>query len=158
MEKICFSPIGVIHSQFTEAKGIPRQSVGAQHLQAEIEIFDEFAEGLADLDGFSHIVVVFNLHRVEHPSLTACPPWDGRKHGVFATRSPHRPNPIGISTVKLEEISGSTLTISGVDMADGSPVLDIKPYVPDLNPAGDIRLGWLEDKIDGMNMSKSGDR
>jgi tRNA (adenine37-N6)-methyltransferase len=158
MEKICFHPIGKIHSQFKESKGIPRQSVGVPDLQAQIEIYDEFAEGLADLDGFSHIIVVFNLHKVERPSLTACPPWDGRKHGVFATRSPHRPNPIGISIVKLEKIKANILTISGVDMADGSPVLDIKPYVPELNPTGDIRLGWLENKIDGMNMSKSGDR
>jgi tRNA-Thr(GGU) m(6)t(6)A37 methyltransferase TsaA len=116
-------------------------------------------EGLRDLDGFSHIVVVFHLHLVIQPSLVAHPPWDGKEHGVFATRSPYRPNPIGLSTVRLEHIEANTLHISGVDMIDGTPVLDIKPYIPNLNPVDDVKVGWLAGKkTEGMIKSRSGDR
>ena len=158
MEAISYRPIGIISSPFKENIGIPRQAVGASDVKGTIEIFDDFSEGLKDLSGFSHIVVIFHLHMVKAPSLKAFPPWDGKEHGVFATRSPYRPNPIGVSVVGLERVDKNILHISGVDMADGSPVLDIKPYIPDLNPTGDIRIGWLTDNVEGMNKSKSGDR
>ena len=158
METIQYQPIGIIHSPFKENIGVPRQAVGAPDIKGTIEVFDEFADGLTDLDGFSHIVVIFHLHMVKNSSLKAHPPWYGKEHGVFATRSPYRPNPIGVSVIKLEHIDKNILHISGVDMADGSPVLDIKPHVPDLNPTKDIRIGWLTDKVEGMNKSKSGDR
>lgn len=158
MDNITYQPIGLIHSPFKEAQGIPRQSVGASDVQGMIEIFDAFAEGLSDLEGFSHLVVIFHLHLVRETSLKANPPWDGREHGVFATRSPYRPNPIGISVVRLERVEKNTLHISGIDMADGSPVLDIKPYIPSLNPTEPVKIGWLTGKVDGMNTSKSGDR
>lgn len=156
---IRYHPIGQISSPFKGGVGVPRQAVGAPDERATIHIYDEFAEGLKDLEGFSHIVVVFHLHLVARPSLVAHPPWDGREHGVFATRSPYRPNAIGISTVRLECLDGNVLQISGVDMIDGSPVLDIKPYIPDLNPTGDVRVGWLTGgKAKGMVESRSGDR
>ena len=158
MAKISYEPIGIIHSPFKENIGVPRQAIGASDIKGSIEVFKEFSEGLKDLDGFSHIVVIFHLHMVKRPSLKACPPWDGKDHGVFATRSPYRPNPIGLSVVGLESIDKNILYISGIDMANGSPVLDIKPYVPDLNPTKDVRIGWLTDKVEGMNKSKSGDR
>jgi len=158
VKTVNYRPIGIIHSPFKENVGVPRQAVGASDINGTIEIFDEFSEGLKDLDGFSHIVVIFHLHMVKNPSLKSHPPWDGKEHGVFATRSPYRPNPIGVSVVGLESIDKNILHISGVDMADGSPVLDIKPHVPDLNPTKDIRIGWLTDKVDRMNKSKSGDR
>jgi len=158
METVHYRPIGVISSPFKENVGIPRQSAGARDIKGTIEIFDEFLEGLKDLDGFSHIVVIFHLHRVKNPSLKAHPPWDGKEHGVFATRSPYRPNPIGVSVIRLERIERNVLQISGIDMADGTPVLDIKPYIPDLNPTEDVRIGWLSDNVEGMNKSKSGDR
>jgi tRNA-Thr(GGU) m(6)t(6)A37 methyltransferase TsaA len=158
MKAINYKPIGVIHSRFKESTGIPRQAVGASDEKGQIEIFDEFSEGLKDLSGFSHVLVVFHMHIVLKSSLKACPPWDGKEHGVFATRSPYRPNPIGVSVVRLESIEQNILHISGVDMADGTFVLDIKPYIPDLNPTDDIRIGWLTDKVEGMNKSKSGDR
>ncbi|MBN2180687.1 MAG: tRNA (N6-threonylcarbamoyladenosine(37)-N6)-methyltransferase TrmO [Sedimentisphaerales bacterium] len=158
MNPIKYKPIGIIHSPFPEPKGIPRQAIGAPEITAKIEIFDEYLEGLTDLEGFSHIVVIFHLHLVNKSSLMASPPWDNREHGVFATRSPHRPNPIGISVVRLENIDRNILNISGVDMVDGTPVLDVKPYIPTLNPTEGIRTGWLQGKTEGMNKSKSGDR
>ena len=158
MNPVKYKPIGVIHSPFKERIGIPRQAVGASEVTAKIEIFDDYLDGLTDLDGFSHIIVIFHLHLVQKGSLKASPPWDNKEHGVFATRSPHRPNPVGVSVVRLDSIERNILNISGVDMADGTPVLDIKPYIPDLNPNEDIRLGWLKGKVKGMNRSKSGDR
>jgi len=158
METIQYQPIGIIHSPFKGNIGVPRQAVGASDIKGAIEIFDDFADGLKDLDGFSHIVVIFHLHMVKAPSLKAYPPWDDREHGVFATRSPYRPNSIGVSIVQLESIAKNILRISGIDMADGSPVLDIKPYVPDMNPTKNVRIGWLTNKVEGMNKSKSGDR
>ena len=158
MELIKFNPIGIIHSPFKDSKGIPRQASGASDVAAEIEIYKEYMEGLSDLDGFSHLVVIFHLHLVTRSSLKAHPPWDNKEHGVFATRSPHRPNPIGVSVVRLENIDGNILHISGVDMLDGTPLLDIKPYIPNLNPADNVRIGWLEGKVEGMTKSKSGDR
>jgi len=158
MEIVNYRPIGIIHSPFKEHVGIPRQAVGASEIKGNIEIFEEFGEGLLDLEGFSHIIVIFYLHKVTNPSLKAWPPWDDKEHGVFATRSPHRPNPIGLSVVRLDSRDKNILHISGIDMMDGTPVLDIKPYIPDLNPNKDIRIGWLTGKIEGMNKSKSGDR
>jgi len=158
VEAVSYRPIGIIHSPFKENVGIPRQAVSALDIKGSIEIFDDFSEGLKDLDGFSHIVVIFDMHMVKATRLKAYPPWDGREHGVFATRSPYRPNPIGVSVVCLESVDNNILNISGIDMADDSPVLDIKPYVPDLNPTKDVRIGWLTDNVEGMNKSKSGDR
>ncbi len=158
MQNIQYHPIGIISTPFKENAGIPRQAAGARDIKGTIEIFDEFSAGLADLEDFSHIVVIFHLHLVKNPSLKACPPWDAREHGVFATRSPYRPNPIGVSVVQLESIKKNILHISGIDMADGTPVLDIKPYIPGLNPTEDVRIGWLTNKVKGMNESKSGDR
>jgi len=158
MNPVEYKPIGIIHSPFKQPTGIPRQAVGAAEITAKIEIFEEFIDGLMDLNGFSHIIVIFHLHLVKKGSLKASPPWDNREHGVFATRSPYRPNPIGVSVVRLENIDCNILNISGVDMADGTPVLDIKPYIPALNPTKAVRIGWLKDKVEGMNKSKSGDR
>jgi tRNA-Thr(GGU) m(6)t(6)A37 methyltransferase TsaA len=158
MNIVKYKPIGVIHSPFKGQGGIPRQAAGVPDVTATIEIFDEYIEGLADLDGFSHIVIIFHLHLVQKGSLKTHPPWEGKEHGVFATCSPYRPNPIGVSICRLNSIERNVLNISGVDMADGTPVLDIKPYIPDLNPTKQIRLGWLEGKVKGMNKSKSGDR
>jgi len=158
MDIVKYKPIGVVHSPFKGGGGIPRQAAGAPDVAAQIEIFNEYIEGLTDLDGFSHIVVIFHLHLVQKGSLKACPPWDHKEHGVFATCSPYRPNAIALSVVRLESIERKILNISSVDMADGTPVLDIKPYIPDLNPTKAIRVGWLEGKIKDMNKSKSGER
>jgi len=156
--KIEFNPIGIIHSPYKDSVGIPRQAAGVRDVTGEIELYPDYEPGLEDLEEFSHIVVVFYLHLVRSLSLKASPPWDNKQHGVFATRSPYRPNPIGISIVKLGKIRGNRLFIKGIDMADQTPVLDIKPYVPSLNPTDSVRTGWLENKVDRMTKSKSGDR
>ena len=146
MNPIVLKPIGIIHSPFKEPKDVPRQAAHAPEIKAQIEIFDEYVEGLTDLDGFSYIVVIFNFHRSKVGSLKAYPPFDNKEHGVFSTRSPHRPNPLGISVVKLDSIEKNILNISRVDMIEGTPIIDIKPYIPKLNPTEDVRLGWLEAK------------
>lgn len=158
MDSISLKPIGILHTPFQKREGIPRQAAGARQVTATLEIFPEYAAGLADLEGFSHIVVLFSMHLIKNEDLTAHPPWDHKPHGIFSTCSPFRPNHIGVSVVELEKIEGNRLSIRGVDMADGSPVLDIKPYVPDLYPREKIRLGWIADKIEGMTGSKTGDR
>ena len=147
MKPVEFKPIGIIHSPFKNPSEVPRQSAQARDVKAQIEIFDEYFDGLTDLNGFSHIVIIFHLHLAKAGALKAYPPSDNREHGVFSTRSPHRPNPIGLSIVRLESIENKILNISGVDMIDGTPVLDIKPYIPKLNPADEVNIGWLGDKI-----------
>jgi tRNA-Thr(GGU) m(6)t(6)A37 methyltransferase TsaA len=158
MDEILLRPIGVLHTPFRQREGTPRQAAGASAYTATLEVFEAYQEGLKDLEGFSHLVVLFHLHRIDKMDLTACPPWDDKPHGVFSTCSPFRPNPIGVSVVKLEKIEGRFLTIRGVDMLDGSPVVDIKPYIPDLYPRENVRLGWMSGKVDGMTGSRSGDR
>jgi len=157
-KEIRFRPVGLVHSGFREREGTPRQAVGATGSRGRIEIDPALAEGLADLDGFSHVLVVFHLDRVGEAHLTAHPPWDDRPHGVFATCSPNRPNPIGVSVVRLERVEGTVLHISELDMLDGTPVLDVKPYVPRLFPRDGVRIGWLDGRVDGMTGSKTGDR
>ena len=154
---IDYRPIGSISSPFRERLGTPRQAAGAAEITATIEILPEFAEGLSDIEGFSHLVVVFHLHLVEQMSLTVYPPWDTAPHGVFATCSPFRPNPLGISVVRLLNRNGTTLTIAGVDMVDDTPVIDLKPYVPSLFPHDDVTVGWLTGKETMQNYSKAGD-
>lgn len=148
MEAIPFKPIGVIHTPFKEPKDTPRSPAMGENVNGMIELYPEYEEGLADLDGFSHIQVIFFLHRSVDYKLKVVPPLDDKPHGLFATRSPHRPNPIGISIVRLLRIEGTTLHIADLDMLDGTPLLDIKPYIPRRDRDADIRIGWLEGKID----------
>jgi tRNA-Thr(GGU) m(6)t(6)A37 methyltransferase TsaA len=155
---ISYRPVGVVRSEFHGRGGTPRQAVGAEGSRGTIEIDPGLTEGLADLEGFSHILVVYHMHRVRDHHLTAHPPWDDLPHGVFATCSPHRPNPIGVSVVQLERIADNVLHIASLDMLDGTPVLDIKPYVPDLFPRDKVRLGWLRGKVEGMTRSFTGER
>lgn len=155
---IILQPIGVVHSPFQDRQGIPRQSVGAWDFEGTIEVYEDFESGLTDIEGFSHLQIIFHFNQIQETSLIAHPPWDDKPHGVFATRSPYRPNGLGISVVQLQTREENLLRIRGIDMANGSPVLDIKPYVPQLNPQEDIRVGWLEGKVDTMNSTRSGDR
>ena len=146
MNLIKFKPIGIIHSPYKNPSDVPRPKHISEKSKGQIEIFKEYIDGLTDLDGFSHIEVFFNLHLSKNPSLKAHPPFDNREHGVFATHSPHRPNPIGLTVVRLESIENNFLNVSGIDMIDSTPVLDIKPYIPRVEASEKIRLGWLEDK------------
>jgi tRNA-Thr(GGU) m(6)t(6)A37 methyltransferase TsaA len=145
---ITFEPIGVIHTPFHEPDGMPIQAVAATGYRGVIELRPDLVDGLHDLDGMSHLILIYHLHRMHGSALTVTPFMDDRSHGVFATRSPKRPNPIGLSTVRLLEIAGNSLHIEDVDMLDGTPLLDIKPYVPALDDRVDARIGWYEGRVD----------
>lgn len=137
-----FSPIGTVHSPFTETSQIPR-GPGAKHVaEGTLEIRSDLAEGLTDIEGFSHLYVIWVFDRSEGYQLMSTPPTDTRPHGVLATRSPRRPNPIALTVVRLLGREGNTLKVGGVDMLDGTPILDIKPYLSNV-PEEELRRGWL---------------
>ncbi len=142
--KCDFSPIGTIHSPYAEPAGVPIQGVFADGAVGTVEVFPEFAAGLADLDGFSHIILLFCFHRSQGYALECTPFLDVHQRGVFATRAPRRPNPLGLSVVSLLGIEGCVLRIGGVDIVDGTPLLDIKPYIPDFDVRTGVRTGWYE--------------
>jgi len=121
--------------------------LGAKHdAEGILEILSQFEAGLKDIEGFSHIVVIWVFDRVEGFELLGTPPCDNRQHGVFATRSPRRPNPIGLTTVELVRREGLSLHVRGVDMLDGTPILDLKPYLSNI-PAERLRRGWLDEAV-----------
>lgn len=137
-----FHPIGFVRSPYADTAQIPK-GPGAQHdAEGELELLPEFAEGLADIDGFSHLFVLWVFDRVDGYDLLSTPPTDDRAHGVFSTRSPRRPNPIGLTVVRLVTRDGARIVVRGVDMLDGTPILDIKPYLSSI-PAEEIRRGWM---------------
>jgi tRNA-Thr(GGU) m(6)t(6)A37 methyltransferase TsaA len=143
LNEIVFQPIGIIHTPFHDIEGMPIQASGAQGIKGVIDIFPEYGEGLADLDGFSHIIILYHFHKTSTYNLTVVPFLDDKPHGVFATRAPKRPNPIGISVVKLERIVKNELHVVNVDILDGTPLLDIKPFVPDFDHHEITRSGWF---------------
>jgi tRNA-Thr(GGU) m(6)t(6)A37 methyltransferase TsaA len=135
-------PIGFIRSAFTETSQIPK-GLGAEHrAEGVLEVLPEYSEGLLDIEGFSHLFIIWVFDRSESVELVGTPPSDNKPHGVFATRSPYRPNPIGLTTVKLIAREGSKLILHGIDMLDGTPVLDIKPFLSNV-PAEMLKRGWL---------------
>jgi len=156
--RISYKPIGVIHSPFTEIEGMPIQPAGASGIQGTIEIFPEFQEGLSDLEGFSHIILLYHFHQVDSVKLTVTPFLDTQPRGLFATRAPKRPNPIGLSVVKLVKREGNILHIENIDILDGTPLLDIKPHIPAFEPDADIRVGWLEKTQGGVREKRSDER
>ncbi len=143
------SPIGIIHSPFTEANGTPIQPVFATDAQGTVEVFEPFAEGLADLDGFDRIWLLYWCHRANEPTMRVVPYRDTRERGLFATRAPSRPNPIGLSCVRLLRVEGNVLHVTGLDVLDGTPLLDIKPYVPSFDSFPGNREGWLGESSTG---------
>ena len=158
MEIIQYRPIGVVHTGFKEPKGTPIQFAGSKNAPGEIVIFPEFAEGLEDLEEFSHLILLTHLHLTKNRSLKVIPFMDDIEHGIFATRSPARPNPIGFSIVRLKKIENNRLFIEDVDIVDGTPLLDIKPYVPEFDRHTDIRIGWLEQVRGAVWTKQSDDR
>ena len=143
---ISYQPIGIIHSPFKESKGTPIQPVASPNSKATVEIFDEYVGGLTDIEGFSHLILIFHMHLTKESSLKVIPFLDTVEHGVFATRSPGRPNPIGFSVVQLEKVNGNIFYISGIDIIDGTPLLDIKPFVPAFDVRKANKIGWFEMK------------
>ncbi len=156
--KIAFEPIGIIHSPFTELEGMPIQPAGAAGVKGTVEVFEDFQPGLKDLDGFSHIILLFHFHRSHSFKLHVVPFMDSVPRGLFATRAPKRPNPIGLSVVQLDKIEDGVLHIRNVDMLDGTPLLDIKPYVPEFDAQVEVRTGWLEKARKTVSSRKSDDR
>lgn len=134
----------MIHSPHADLEGMPIQPTGATGISGTVEVFEDFSAGLKDLDGFSHIILIYSFHRSEGFQLEVIPFLDTRPRGVFATRAPKRPNAIGLSIVRLNRVEGRILHIENLDVLDNTPLLDIKPYVPDFDVQSDVRTGWLE--------------
>ncbi|MDY0341829.1 MAG: tRNA (N6-threonylcarbamoyladenosine(37)-N6)-methyltransferase TrmO [Coriobacteriia bacterium] len=151
-------PIGVIRSPFKGLKGMPIQPAGADGVVGTIEVYPEFVEGLLDLDGFSHIILLYAFSESKGYDAVVTPFMDAAPHGVFATRAPRRPNPIGLSVVRLMSMDEGVLHIENVDVLDGTPLLDIKPHVPKFIPDGPVRVGWLAPAHDSVVQRRSDDR
>ena len=144
--KFELKPIGIIHTPYKDKNEIPCQGYKSDKV-GEVEIFREFEEALKDIEGFSHIYLIYYFHETTGYEPLVKTFLDNQKHGVFATRHYNRPNPIGISIVKLIKIEGNILRVGQVDMLDGTPLLDIKPYVPQFDQRINVKIGWLTDKI-----------
>jgi len=144
--EVTYHPIGTIHSPFRDPAAMPIQPTSEASRPGTIEIDAPFVEGLKDLDGFSHVILLYHLHAARGPALTVTPFLDTAPRGVFATRAPRRPNPIGLSVVELERIEGNVLHVNDLDVLDGTPLLDLKPFVPEFDHRSGCRIGWLEGK------------
>jgi tRNA-Thr(GGU) m(6)t(6)A37 methyltransferase TsaA len=158
MKEIIYRPIGVIHTPFRKPKGTPIQPEGGENIEGTVQVFPEFAEGLADVEGFSHIILIYHFHLSKMFSLKSKPFMDNQEHGVFAMRGPSRPNPIGVSIVRLVGIKENILQIKDVDIVDGTPLLDIKPYVPEFDIRDVQKVGWLEGKVHKLGISRDDGR
>ncbi len=157
IDEVIYKPIGTIHSPFKDLEGMPIQPIGAKGVKGEVHLNEEYKEGLKDLEGFSHIILIYHFHLSKGYSLKVKPFLDTTKRGIFATRAPKRPNPIGMSVVCLDKIEGSKVHISNMDIVDGTPLLDIKPYIPNFDKCKgeEVRIGWFEDKHEDANHKKS---
>ncbi len=146
MTNITHTPIGVIHSTFTDPADTPIQGVFADGARGEVEVFPEYTDGLKDIDGFSHLILLYHFHLANGYSLISKPFMEDNEKGIFSIRHPRRPNPIGISIVRLENVRGNILNISDVDILNGTPLLDIKPFVHQFDQRSDIKSGWVDDQ------------
>jgi tRNA (adenine37-N6)-methyltransferase len=158
MSNITYKSIGIIHSPFREPKNVPIQAVASKGTKGTIEVNSEYAEGLVDLEGFSHIILLYHFNLVKGYSLMVKPFLDQNLHGVFATRAPSRPNPIGLSTVRLTRIQDNTLHIEDVDIVDNTPLLDIKPYIPQFDNRKTRKIGWFNKKLTNLSTTKDDGR
>jgi tRNA-Thr(GGU) m(6)t(6)A37 methyltransferase TsaA len=158
MNAITYHPIGVIRTPFTDVEGAPIQPVGAPGVRGTVELDSACREGLQDLEEFSHIFLLYHFDRAKTWTTVVVPFMDDRPHGVFATRAPARPNAIGISVVRLTKVEGSTLHVEDVDMLDGTPLLDIKPYVPEFDCREVEGRGWLKENAAKVRRMRSDGR
>jgi tRNA-Thr(GGU) m(6)t(6)A37 methyltransferase TsaA len=154
---ILFKPVGVLHSEHVVPEKTPVQPVFAKNCEGTLEVFPDYAAGLKDIEGFSHLYLIYHLHRISKSRLTVKPFLQDVEHGIFATRAPTRPNPIGISIVELIKREGNTLHLAGVDMLDGTPILDIKPYSAKFDHIEAQRSGWM-DEVDDATAQQRGKR
>ncbi|OYT47943.1 tRNA (N6-threonylcarbamoyladenosine(37)-N6)-methyltransferase TrmO [Candidatus Bathyarchaeota archaeon ex4484_231] len=158
MNEIKYQPIGIIHSPFKEPRGTPIQPTAAKDVEGTVEVFPEYAEGLKDVDGFSHLILIYHFHLAKRVSLKVKPYMDNNLRGIFATRAPPRPNPIGLSIVQLIKVERNMLHIRDVDVVDGTPLLDIKPYVPEFDLRKVEKTGWLEKRVSRLPKAKDDGR
>jgi tRNA-Thr(GGU) m(6)t(6)A37 methyltransferase TsaA len=158
VEEVAYQPIGVVRSPFTTVEGMPLQTVAAQGVRGSVALEPAYAAGLKDLAAFSHLILLTHLHQMSGYSLEVTPYLDDQPHGIFATRSPRRPNPIGLSVVRLIAVQDSSVIIEDVDLLDGTPVLDIKPYVPTFDVRETERIGWFAGRIERVHTTRSDKR
>jgi len=152
MNEVRYKPIGIVHSAFRKPQNVPIQSLASKGIKGSVELAHEYVEGLKDIEGFSHIILIYHFHLSRDYSLIVKPYLDENRHGVFSTRAPSRPNPIGISIVRLTKIEDNILYIQDVDIIDGTPLLDIKPYVPKFDQRKTARIGWLKNNIERIQI------
>lgn len=144
MDEIAIHPIGLIHSPYKGPKDIPIQGTFKSEVEAWIELKEEYTPGLKDLDGFSHAIILYYFHKSQHEEVEGTPFLEKTKHGIFAIRSPHRPNHIGLSIVEIKSIEGNKMYFTEVDVLDGTPILDIKPYVRYFDQRDNVICGWVD--------------
>jgi tRNA-Thr(GGU) m(6)t(6)A37 methyltransferase TsaA len=156
--KIEYQVIGTIHTPFSKTEGMPIQPAGADGIMGTVAVYEKYRSGLKDLEGFSHIILLYHFHQSKGFLLQVKPFMDDQLRGLFATRAPRRPNPIGLSVVKLNRIEKTTLHIQNVDILDGTPLLDIKPYLPEFDSPANIRTGWLADAKKSVRDQRSDNR
>ena len=156
--QITYRAIGIIHSPFKEPEGTPIQPGAAKGIEGMVEVFTQYEKGLKDIEGFSHIILIYHFHLSKAYSLEVKPYMDNKLHGLFATRAPTRPNPIGLSVVRLTKVERNNLYIKDVDIVDGTPLLDIKPFLSEFGKKDKIRKSWLKDNINKLDKSRDGGR
>lgn len=158
MKEVVYKPIGVVHSPFKAPQDVPIQSAAARGVTGYVEVAKEYVEGLRDVEGFSHLILVYHCHLAQDYSLLVKPFLDDSLHGVFSTRAPSRPNPVGVSIVRLTKKEENILHIQDVDIIDGTPLLDIKPFVPQFDQREAEKIGWLKGKIGKMHSRRDDGR
>ncbi len=155
---IAYTPIGTIHSPFQEKEDMPIQPTGAAEVVGTVEVLNEFKDGLVDLDGFSHIILLYHFHRSKDFKLQVVPFMDLEPRGLFSTRAPKRPNPIGLSIVRLDRVQDGILHIRNIDVLDGTPLLDIKPYIPVFDAQDNVSTGWFKQSREAVSQYRSDER
>ena len=158
MSAIVYLPIGYIYTPFEETSGMPIQPASARGIKGKIELVPEFINGIQDLDGFSHLILLYHFHLSENFELLVTPFLDTQVHGVFATRAPKRPNSIGLSVVKLTKIEENILFIEDIDVINKTPLIDIKPYIPDFDAPEQIKTGWYRKEKTDISKVRSDKR
>ncbi|HUH82786.1 MAG TPA: tRNA (N6-threonylcarbamoyladenosine(37)-N6)-methyltransferase TrmO [Nitrososphaerales archaeon] len=158
MESFLYRPIGVIHSQLKDPEGAPIQTPAAGHVNGSVEIFPPYVSGLRDIEGFSSLILIYHMHLAADPLLVVTPFLDVKRHGIFSTRAPARPNPIGLSVVTLKRVRGRRLYVQDLDVVEGTPLLDIKPYVPEFDSRLGGRVGWYAARLGRLRQVRADGR
>ena len=154
-----YESIGVIRTPFESPEGMPIQPVGADSVTGTVGLDPSFADGLADLDGFSHCILLYHFHASgDDAPLSVEPFLDDERRSVFSTRAPQRPNPIGLSVVSVESVEGRKLTVGGIDVVDGTPLLDVKPFVPEFDVPSETETGWMDASVSTVRSEQADER